>query len=88
MKLLNRNLLRAAIAANGITQEKLAESIGISSNTLSSRMLGASCFNTDEIDKICEVLRITSNEQKASIFLAPPSQLWEEPATTAPDKAE
>ena len=87
--MLNRNLLRAAIAANGITQEKLAESIGISPNTLSSRMLGASCFNTDEIDKICEVLRITSNEQKASIFLAVPSQLWEEPATAATDtKAE
>lgn len=75
--MLNRNLLRAAIAANGLTQDKLAESIGISSNTLSSRMVGTSCFNTDEIDKICDVLKITSNEQKASIFLASPSQKWE-----------
>lgn len=76
--MLNRNLLRAAIAASGYTQEKLAESIGISPNTFSSRMVGSSFFNTEEIDKICEVLNITSNEQKADIFLALPSQMWEE----------
>ena len=75
--MLNKNLLRAAMAASGYTQEKLAESIGISSNTLSSRMVGASCFNTDEIDKICSVLSITSNDQKADIFLASPSQIRE-----------
>lgn len=75
--MLNKNLLRAAIAASGYTQERLAESIGISSNTLSSRMVGTSCFNTDEIDKICSVLGITTNEQKAEIFLAAPSQKWE-----------
>lgn len=40
-------------------------------------MVGTSCFNTDEIDKICAVLGITSNDQKADIFLASPSQLWE-----------
>lgn len=80
--MLNRNLLRAAIVASGYTQEKLAESIGISSNTLSSRMVGSSFFNTEEIDKICEVLNITDNGQKANIFLAQPSQLWE---TLEPD---
>lgn len=79
--MLNKNLLRAAIAASGYTQEKLAESIGISSNTLSSRMVGSSCFNTDEIDKICSVLRITSNDDKANIFLASPSQIWDEQET-------
>lgn len=76
--MLNKNLLRAAIVANGYTQEKLAESIGISPNTLSSRIVGSSCFNTDEIDKICSVLNISSNEQKAQIFLAAPSQIREE----------
>lgn len=81
--MLNKNLLRAAIAASGYTQERLAESIGISSNTLSSRMVGTSCFNTDEIDKICSVLGITTNEQKAEIFLATPSQKWESTAKEA-----
>lgn len=79
--MLNKNLLRAAIAASGYTQEKLAESIGISSNTLSSRMVGSSCFNTDEIDKICSVLCITSNDDKANIFLSSPSQIWDEQET-------
>lgn len=80
--MLNKNLLRAAIAASGYTQEKLAESIGISSNTLSSRMVGTTCFNTDEIDKICSILHISSNEQKADIFLADPSHFRE--GTTLP----
>ncbi len=80
--MLNKNLLRAAMAARGFTQEKLAESIGISSNTLSSRMVGASCFNTEEIDKICDVLGIDSNDQKANIFLALPSQIWEMQSAT------
>ncbi len=76
--MLNKNLLKAAIAKAGTTQEKLAESIGISPNTLSSRMTGASCFNTDEIDKICEVLCIVNNSEKADIFLASPSHKWED----------
>ena len=75
--MLNKNLLRAAIARAGYTQERLAECIGISSNTLSSRMVGASPFNTDEIDKICSVLHITHNNEKADIFLATSSQNWE-----------
>lgn len=75
--MLNRNLLKAAIARAGYTQERLAESIGISSNTLSSRMTGATPFNTDEIDDICSVLNINRNSEKADIFLASPSQNWE-----------
>ena len=87
-RLLNKNLLRAAIAANGFTQEKLAECIGVSSNTLSSRMVGSSCFNTDEIDKICSALNISSNEQKAQIFLAAPSQIREDADAESVQKPE
>lgn len=86
--MLNRNLLRAAIVASGYTQEKLAETIGISSNTLSSRMVGTSFFNTEEIDKICNVLNITSNEQKADIFLASISQMWEADTAQTDDEKE
>ena len=81
--MLNRNLLRAAIARAGMTQEKLAESIGISANTLSSRMSGTSCFDTDEIDKICFALNIVNNSEKADIFLAAPSHNWETEAVSA-----
>lgn len=80
--MLNKNLLKAAIVKAGFTQERLAESIGISSNTLSSRMVGASPFNTDEIDKICSVLNIIHNSEKADIFLACPSQKWENDIST------
>lgn len=75
--MLNKNLLKAAIAKAGYTQERLAASIGISPNTLSSRMVGTTPFNTDEIDKICDVLHIFGNDEKADIFLASPSQIWE-----------
>jgi DNA-binding Xre family transcriptional regulator len=62
------------MAKVGFTQGALAERIGMSENTLSSRMVGASSFNIDEIDKICEVLNIQSNDEKAAIFLASSSQ--------------
>lgn len=69
--------MKAAIARAGYTQGKLAAEIGISQNTLSAKMSGATCFDTDQIDKICEVLGITENEEKANIFLSSPSQIWE-----------
>ena len=72
--MLNRNLLKSAMARMGLTQGALAERIGMSENTLSSRMLGTSSFNIDEVDKICEILDIQSNDEKAAIFLATSSQ--------------
>ncbi len=68
--MLNKNLLKGAIAEKGLTQGRLAELIGMSENTLSSRMVGSSPFNTDEIDEICKVLEIENNNKKAEIFLA------------------
>ena len=73
--MLNRDLLKSAMARAGYhSQGALAKRIGISENTLSSRMLGTSSFNTDEIDIICDVLNIQSNDEKAAIFLSCPSQ--------------
>ena len=76
--MVDRNLLRGAIARAGMTQEKLAKAIGISQNTLSAKSLGRSCFDTDEIDLICAELSIVDNEEKAAIFLASPSHLWDD----------
>ena len=72
--MLDRNLFRGAIARAGMTQESLAAAIGITGNTLSAKILGRSCFDTDEIDKICEVLSIVDNDEKVNIFLAPASR--------------
>ena len=65
------------MAKVGMTQEALADYIGKSSNTLSSRINGTSYFDTEEIDKICEALNITSEKEKVAIFLAVPSQKWD-----------
>jgi len=71
--MLNKNLFKAAITRSGLTQGRLANHIGMSENTLSSRINGTSCFNIDEIDKICDVLNIDSNTEKCDIFLSKPS---------------
>lgn len=78
--MLDRNLLKAAIARAGMTQEKLAEAIGITGNTLSAKILGRSYFDTEEIDKICDVLSIVDNNEKADIFLASPSRFRDDEA--------
>lgn len=72
--MLNRNLLKSAMVRAGYTQGALAKRIGMSENTLSSRMLGASAFNIDEVDEICEALKIESNDEKVAIFLSASSQ--------------
>ena len=72
-KLLNANLLKAAIVRAGLTQQDFAKLIGISQNTLTSKLKGDRSFNLDEIDKTCEVLDIVENDEKCAIFLASPS---------------
>lgn len=73
-KLLNANLLKAAIVRAGLTQQDFAKSIGISQNTLTSKLKGDRSFNLDEIDRTCEVLNIVENDEKCAIFLASASQ--------------
>lgn len=85
--MVDRNLLRGVIARAGMTQEKLADAIGINSNTLTAKMLGRSYFDTEEIDKICEVLSITDNNEKADIFLAPPSRFRDTKANARKENA-
>lgn len=66
---MNRNKLSGKIAEHRMSQSSLANMIGISKNTLCSRINGKSVFNTDEIEKICAALEIVSIEEKAEIFL-------------------
>lgn len=72
--MLNKNEFLGALAKAGFTQRKLAELIGMSKNTLCSRVNGKSYFDTEEIDKICEALNIVSSRQKSEIFLSQSSQ--------------
>ncbi len=55
---MNSNLLRGKIAEKGYTQEKLAKEVGISSNSLSRKLLGKREFTLTEVVSICKVLDI------------------------------
>ena len=68
--MLNSNKLRGKISEAGLSQRKLAQMTGISENTISRKMQGHRCFDTDEIDKICAALNITNSLEKAEIFLS------------------
>lgn len=68
--MLNSNKLRGKITGAGLTQRKLAQMTGISENTISRKIQGHRCFDTDEIDKICAALNITNSREKAEIFLS------------------
>ena len=72
--MLNSNLLKAAIVRQGYTQGEFAQKMGISHNTLTSRLTGSTPFNVDEIDRACEILELTSCDEICSIFLSGISQ--------------
>ena len=67
--MLQPNLLRAAIIRAGYTQGEYASLIGISQNSLSSRMSGERQFTIDEVDKTRVVLGI-DNSELCDIFFA------------------
>lgn len=72
---MNRLKLLGKIAESGHTQKSLAEVIGMSENTLTSRINGKSPFRVDEIISICSALNITDDSEKASIFLGNSSHI-------------
>jgi len=62
------NLLKAAIVRAGFTQGEFAQKIGISQNTLYSRMSGETSFSIDEVDKAKRILSIDNSELLAIFF--------------------
>lgn len=67
---MNINLLKGKIAESGLNQQKLAPLVKISKNTLNKKVNGKTNFTTDEIERLCEVLGITSPDEKCNIFLS------------------
>ena len=67
--MVNLNKFRAAMAENGLNQKELAKRIGISENSLCSKINGKSRLYADEILSICDVLHINEAAKKAEIFL-------------------
>ena len=63
------NILKGKMVAAGYNQGTLAAKLNMSENTLSSKLRGRRPFNTDEIVRVCELLSIEDNAEKAYIFL-------------------
>lgn len=64
--MVSKNLLRSRIAQNALTQKQLAELIGISPNSFSSKINGKKPFNTMRSIKSaqCYISRTISRRQK------------------------
>ncbi len=62
--------LKGKIAEAGYSQRSLAAELGMSKNTLNSKINGKIPFNTLEIERICEKLGIVDGNEKAAIFLS------------------
>lgn len=72
--MINKNGLLSKMVKCGHNQKTLAFAVGMSKNTLNSKINGRGVFDTEEIRKICDVLNIKDNREKADIFLAESSQ--------------
>lgn len=65
---MNKMKLLGIMAEKGTSQRKLASVLGISKNTLNSKINGKGCFDTHQAAQICEFLEITDDATKAQIF--------------------
>lgn len=63
------NVLKGKIVSAGYTQRTLAPLLNMSENTLSKKVNGQTPFDTDDVVRLCELLNIVDNEEKAYIFL-------------------
>ncbi len=65
----NMNLLRGKLKERGVTQEELANKIGMDTSTLSRKLASEGLkFTVGEMHNIAAALNLTTNECK-SIFL-------------------
>lgn len=64
----NGRLLRASAIANGFTTGSLAESIGLSRQSMSYKLNNRRKFTVDEIKAISEKLNLSLEEKEAIFF--------------------
>ena len=68
--LTNSELLKKIIEESGLKVGFIADYVGISRQLLWKKVNNLTPFNQYEIDKMCDVLKITSLRQKESVFFA------------------
>ena len=66
----NTDLLKDKIDKSGLKIGFISDFVGISRQLLWKKINNLTPFNQYEIDKMCEVLRITSLKEKEAIFFA------------------
>lgn len=68
--MVDTNRLKGIMVANGYTQRTLSEKLGCTKNTLNNKLNNKTAMDTVMIAKMCEILHIDKNSDKAEIFLA------------------
>lgn len=66
----NSELLKKIIEESGLKIGFIADYVGISRQLLWKKINNLTPFNQYEIDKMCEVLKITSLRHKEAVFFA------------------
>ena len=66
----NTEMLKEVIDKSGLKVGFIAEYVGISRQCLWNKINNLSPFNQYEIEKMCDILKITSLKQKEAIFFA------------------
>ena len=66
----NTSLLDSKIKESGLKITYIAEKMGISRDTFYKKKSALRAFNQYEIDKLCNILNITSLKEKESIFFS------------------
>lgn len=66
----NTELLKKKISDSGLKKSHIAKCVGISRGMLNKKINNESAFNQYQIEKICQVLNITSLKEKELIFFA------------------
>ena len=66
----NVELLKKKVADSGLRSAFIAESVGISRAAWYKKLKGESPFTAEQIQKLCNVLHITSLREKEDIFFS------------------
>ena len=66
--MINTKLLKSYFVKNGLKQEEVAKSIGISYQSLSDKVNNKVQFKINEVSSLCDILKIA--EDKDEIFFA------------------
>lgn len=66
----NVELLKEKVSKSGLPNTFIAKSIGISNGSWYNKLNGRNQFTAIEIQRLCELLHITSLREKEDIFFA------------------